>query len=86
MNSFALNRTDPYYRPVHQVKIFKSIESEAAALERQINSWLATENVRVINITGNIAPQSARPDDKSGAIGGPWAPSDVLIIVHYEKA
>ncbi len=69
---------------MHQVKIFRGIESEVGALEKQINAWLAAENVRVVNIIGNIAPQSPPPDEKLGAIGAsPWAPSDILVIVHY---
>ena len=70
---------------MHQVKIFKGLESEVAILEKQINTWLANEAVRVIHISGNIAPQSP-PPDKLGSINqSPWAPSDLLVIVHYEK-
>jgi hypothetical protein len=71
---------------MHQVRIFKGLENDVAALEKQINAWLAGEAIRVISITGNIAPQSPPPDDKIGSIAqSPWAPSDVLVIVHYEK-
>jgi len=70
---------------VHQVKIFKGLESELAALEKQINGWLAGEAIRVVNIIGNMAPQSP-PPEKAGSLNqAPYPPSDVLIIVHYEK-
>lgn len=71
---------------MHQVKLFKGLENEVAGLEKQINAWLAGEAVKVISITGNISPQSPPPDNASGSITqSPWAPSDVLIIVHYDK-
>lgn len=73
---------------MHQVKIFKAIESEIVALESDINEWLAESGARVISISGNIAPQS--PHAGEGTPGSsirstPWAPSDVIVIVHYEK-
>jgi hypothetical protein len=71
---------------MHQVKIFKGIENDTAALEKQINSWLAGEAVRVINIFGNIAPQTPPPPANAGSISqGAWPPSDILVIVHYER-
>jgi hypothetical protein len=71
---------------MHQVKIFKGLESDLAALERQINGWIATEAVQVINIFGNIAPQSQPPNEKGAALAsGAFAASDVLDIVHYSK-
>lgn len=70
---------------MHQVKIFKGLESDLAGLERQINGWMASEGVRVINIIGNVAPQSP-PPEKAGSINlSPFPPSDILIIVHYDK-
>lgn len=71
---------------MHQVKIFKGIESETAHLEKQVNDFLAKENVRVVSIVGNIAPQTQPANDPSGSIRAtPWPPSDIVIIVHYEK-
>ncbi len=70
---------------VQQVKIFKSIESEVSALEREINDWIRSSGARVQSIHGNIAPQSALRDPGSEPLGGngPF-PSDVLVIVMYE--
>jgi len=65
---------------MQQVKIFKSIESELSGLEEEINSWIAKENANVLNIFGNIAPQSP-----SSAGMGSFSSSDILIVVLYEK-
>ena len=67
---------------MQQVKIFKSIESELWSLQDEINDWIRDNNVKIIQITGNIAPQS----DTSSAGGmGSFSASDVLVIVLYEK-
>ena len=70
---------------MHQVKIFKGSESDLTGLEKQINSWLAVEGVRVINMTGNIAPQSPPPPEKGALNISPYPPSDVLVIIQFEK-
>jgi hypothetical protein len=70
---------------VHQVKIFKGLETELPALETQINDWLAANAIRVINIIGNMAPQSPPPEKTEGIRMSPWPPSDVIVIVHYDK-
>lgn len=70
---------------MQQVKMFKGSESDLPALEKQINTWLAGAAVRVINMIGNIAPQSPPPPEK-GSLGlSSFPPSDVLVIIHYEK-
>lgn len=72
---------------MHQIKIFKAIEADVAILEQQVNQWLSESNVRVLNIFGNIAPQSGTTGGSSGSIRqSPFTPSDVLIVVLYEKA
>jgi hypothetical protein len=71
---------------MQQVRIFKGLETDVAVLEKQINAWLAESGVRVLQITGNIAPQGGPTDPKAGSIAAsPYAASDVLIIVLYEK-
>ena len=71
---------------MHQIKIFKSLESDITQLEKQVNSWLAESNVRVINMFGNIAPQSPPPEMNSSSISkSPFPPSDVLLVVLYEQ-
>ena len=67
---------------MHQVKFFKGIESEITELQNQINDWLKSEGVKVVNIFGNIAPQTIR----AGAGGErQFPPSDVFIAVVYES-
>jgi len=65
---------------MQRIKIFKSIESEVSSLEDEINSWMTEQKVTVINIFGNIAPQSP-----SGPGMGSFSSSDVLLVILYEK-
>jgi hypothetical protein len=72
---------------MQQVKIFKGLESDIAQLEKQVNAWLAESGARVLQMTGNIAPQGWSTDVKAGSIAAsPYAASDILLIVLYEKA
>jgi hypothetical protein len=70
---------------VQQIKIFKGIEHSLAALEAEINAWLAESQPEVVQIVGNIAPQtaSAKPH-ASGLTQGEFPPSDVIVIVLYK--
>ena len=71
---------------MQQVKIFKGLEGDVAALEKQVNAWLAESGARVLQITGNIAPQGGSTDPKAGSISAsPYTASDILLIVLYEK-
>jgi len=69
---------------VQQIKIFKSIESDISSLESEINSWLQESGVKVINIFGNIAPQTVNADS-TAASSRAFSPSDVFMVVVYEK-
>ena len=66
---------------MQQVKIFKSVETELGNLETEINEWISETGARVLNITGNIAAQSA----SAGGLGDTFSASDVLLFVLYEK-
>ncbi len=73
---------------MHQIKIFHDIESSKDGLEEAVNSWLAeNSDVRVIRISGNIAPQTVTAASQGvGTLGGQrFASSDLAIFVHYEK-
>jgi hypothetical protein len=77
---------------MHQVRIFTGIEGDTQALAKNINDWLQQSKVKVVNIFGNIAPQSAMerqdPGRLAGADTGParrFAPSDVMLVVVYEE-
>jgi len=71
---------------MQQVKIFKSLESDVTSLEAEVNEWIRQSGVKVIAVTGNIAPQSEAPGGSSTtSLGqGRSAPSDVVLIVLYE--
>jgi hypothetical protein len=66
---------------MRQVKLFKALECEWEKLEQEINDWIAETGANVVNISGNIAPQSQRshPNAREN-------PSDVLVIVTFEPA
>ncbi|MBI2948785.1 MAG: hypothetical protein HYY23_14190 [Verrucomicrobia bacterium] len=71
---------------MHQIKIFKTLETDVGLLEKQVNAWLAESKVRVINMFGNIAPQSPPPEESAPAISkSPHPPSDVFLVVLYEQ-
>lgn len=71
---------------MHQIKIFKGIESETEVVEKQVNEWLAKEKVSVIQISGNVAPQALAPEALNNMLSRTaHPPSDVLLVVLYEK-
>ncbi|EMI21103.1 hypothetical protein RMSM_01979 [Rhodopirellula maiorica SM1] len=65
---------------MHQVKMFKSVDTEMADMEHQINRWMRKSGARVISITGNIA---GSPNMSGGPLSS-FAASDVFVIVLYE--
>jgi hypothetical protein len=82
---------EPWFRSeahMQQVKIFKGLESDTDALEEAVNAWLSESGVRVLQIFGNIAPQSAVAEGKTAGVlagGSKYACSDLLIVVLYES-
>lgn len=76
-----------------QIKLFVGREDHTADLEAEVNTWIAESGAKVVSITGNIAPQSVLPSKESssnlaggGTHGRRFAPSDILVLVQYEKA
>jgi hypothetical protein len=69
---------------VQQIRIFKSIETDVSILESEINGWLQESGVNVINIFGNISPQTVT-SGSSAIDRRAFSPSDVLMVVVYEK-
>ncbi len=67
---------------MQQVKLFKTIEGELSILEKEFNDWVRESGVRILSVTGNIAPQSGGESNKRNVR---FTPSDVLLIVLYEK-
>lgn len=77
---------------MQQIKLFVGREDHTADLEGEVNSWIAESGAKVLSISGNIAPQSVLPSKDAGAnlsASGThtrrFAPSDILVIVTYEK-
>lgn len=66
---------------MQKVRIFKSIESELTSLESEINRWIETSGIKILSMTGNIAPQTAK-----GSHVGAFSASDVVVLILYEEA
>jgi hypothetical protein len=69
---------------MYQVKIFKGIESNLAGLEKELNTWLAETNARVLQIFGNLAPLSGGRNEGNSLSAYPYVASDVMMVVLYE--
>jgi len=70
---------------VHQVKLFVGLESSVAELEEIINAWLKESGVRVVNLIGNIAPQTVTRESKGSALAErKFSSSDLFLAVVYE--
>lgn len=70
---------------MQQVKIFKGLESNLAALEKEMNDWLAHSGARVVHIFGNLAAQGGQRTEDNSLKAYPYLASDVLIVVLHEK-
>jgi hypothetical protein len=69
---------------MHQVKIFRGLESDIASLEKQVNAWLAEAHVKVVNMFGNMSPQSPSPTSSAAISGSAFSPSDIFLVILYE--
>ena len=73
-----------------QIKIFVGIETDKSGLETEVNAWLGEHEgkIKVTSISGNIAPQTLAKDPSKGALGTgrSFSPSDILVLITYEKA
>lgn len=65
---------------MQQIKIFKSIESEIVTLEQNINVWIKKTGAKNLQISGNIAPQTAAAPGM-----GSFSSSDILITILYDE-
>lgn len=76
-----------------QIKLFVGREDHTADLESEVNSWIVESGVKIVSIAGNIAPQSVLPSKDGGTSnlaatgthGRRFAPSDIFVMVQYEK-
>ena len=71
---------------MQQIKIFKGLESNLPALEKEVNDWLAAEKVRVVQLLGNLAPLSGARNEGNSLAAYPYVASDVLLVVLYERS
>ncbi len=71
---------------MQQIKVFIGIEGEQSVLEREVNTWIEQNKVKVVSIRGNIAPQTlARQEPPASSSGRTFRPSDLFILIVYEK-
>jgi len=71
---------------VHQIKIFKGLEDDASTIEHDVNDWLEKEKIKVIQIFGNVAPQTLATETVKNTLSRTnHPPSDILLVVLYEK-
>ena len=70
---------------MHQIKIFKGLESDLPGLELEVNEWLAKSGVRVAQIFGNLAPLSGERNDGNSLAAYPYVASDVMLGLLYDK-
>jgi hypothetical protein len=68
---------------MQQVKLFTGLEGNTQELAEEINSWIRESGVKVLQVTGNIAPQSTASHPVESLPSG-RPPSDLFIIVLYE--
>ena len=71
---------------MQQIKIFKNVENNLSELEKEINGWIAQSGARIVSLTGNIAPQSDPTVAGGGLSNSTFPPSDVVVIILYEKS
>lgn len=69
---------------MHQVKIFKGLESALPALEKEMNTWLVENPVKVVQIFGNLAATSGDRNEQNSLAAYPYVASDVFMVVVYE--
>ena len=71
---------------MQQIKIFKGVENDLAALEAEVNRWLVQSDAQVRTMFGNISPQTSAVGGAAGLSKSDFPPSDVLLVVLYETS
>jgi hypothetical protein len=69
---------------VHQIRLFKGVETDIKEMEKEINSWLKDSKARVVHMSSNIAPQSNEPQAFSGPKARQFAPSDLFVAIVFD--
>ena len=77
---------------MHQVRIFIGKEDDTLRLAKEMNDWLAHDDVKVVNIFGNMSPQPTLARAEGGRLlgaeggGRRYAPSDIMLVVVFEQS
>jgi hypothetical protein len=71
---------------MQQIKIFKGVENDLTALERDVNRWLVESGADVNSMFGNISPQTSAGGIATGLSKSDFPPSDVLLVILYETS
>lgn len=72
---------------MQQIKLFVGPESEVGSMEENVNAWLREHDVEIVQVFGNIAPQTpAYLATKVEQTGRRFHPSDVFLAIVYRKA
>jgi hypothetical protein len=73
---------------MQQVKFFTGLEGATDELAEEINTWIRDSGVKILHISGNIAPQSfgnagigVERTAPGLSLGRP--PSDIFVIILY---
>jgi hypothetical protein len=69
---------------VQRVKLFKGVETDRQGLEREINDWIEESGARVIQVSGNIAPQTVATPSKATSTRA-FDTSDLFVVILYES-
>jgi len=69
-----------------QIKVFTGVENDISAFEQAVNEWLAANTgIRIVEMTGNIAPQTlAKHSATTQSTGRSFSPSDLFVMFLYE--
>jgi hypothetical protein len=70
---------------MHQIRIFKGLESNLPGLEKEVNQWLTESQVKVVQIFGNLAAQSGLRHEGNSLAAYPYVASDVILVVVFEQ-
>ena len=70
---------------MQQIKLFVGTESEVRTLEDEANAWLRDNDAEIVQMFGNIAPQTmAHVVTKVESTGRRFQPSDLFLAIVYK--
>jgi hypothetical protein len=75
---------------MQQIRIFIGKEDAPDTMAKEVNGWLASSKVKVVNVFGNMTPQTIIDKGEGNRImaeggGRRYAPSDIMLVVVYEQ-